>query len=112
MKIRLLLVALVISIVSLLSGCGYNTMQANEEAVKAALGDEVKKWLAISAGFGIALATIGGAETAYTDSTANAGFHEYHLVAQVGALTQRVDRIEGWIWDKTGRKAARPCQEE
>jgi LemA protein len=39
MKIRLLLAALVLSIGSLLSGCGYNTMQSNEEAVKAAWGD-------------------------------------------------------------------------
>jgi F-type H+-transporting ATPase subunit c len=34
---------------------------AQEPAVKAVLGDDVKKWLGISAGFGIALATIGGA---------------------------------------------------
>ena len=39
MKIRLLLVMLVVSIGALLSGCGYNTMQANEESVKAAWGD-------------------------------------------------------------------------
>src|SRR5512139_1180329 len=39
MKIRLLLAAVVLSIASLLSGCGYNTMQANEEAVKKAWGD-------------------------------------------------------------------------
>jgi len=39
MKIRILLVALVIASASQLSGCGYNTMQANEEAVKAAWGD-------------------------------------------------------------------------
>jgi LemA protein len=39
MKIRILLVALIIAITSQLSGCGYNTMQANEEAVKAAWGD-------------------------------------------------------------------------
>ena len=39
MKIRILLVALVIALASQLSGCGYNTMQANEEAVKAAWGD-------------------------------------------------------------------------
>jgi len=39
MKIRMLLVALIISIASQLSGCGYNSMQANEEAVKAAWGD-------------------------------------------------------------------------
>jgi LemA protein len=39
MKIRIVLVALIVSIVPLLSGCGYNAMQANEEAVKAAWGD-------------------------------------------------------------------------
>ncbi len=39
MKIRLLLAAVIISIGTMLSGCGYNTMQANEEAVKAAWGD-------------------------------------------------------------------------
>ncbi len=39
MKIRLLLIAGIVAISSLLSGCGYNTMQANEEAVKAAWGD-------------------------------------------------------------------------
>ncbi len=39
MKIRSLLAALMLVLVSLLSGCGYNTMQANEEAVKAAWGD-------------------------------------------------------------------------
>ena len=39
MKIRILLVALIVAIASQLSGCGYNTMQANEEAVKAAWGD-------------------------------------------------------------------------
>jgi LemA protein len=39
MKNRILLVALIVSIASLLSGCGYNAMQANEEAVKAAWGD-------------------------------------------------------------------------
>ncbi len=39
MKIRSLLAVLIIAIGSLLSGCGYNTMQANEEAVKAAWGD-------------------------------------------------------------------------
>jgi LemA protein len=39
MKIRVLLFACVVLLGSLLSGCGYNTMQANEEAVKAAWGD-------------------------------------------------------------------------
>jgi LemA protein len=39
MKIRIMLVALVVSIAPLLSGCGYNAMQANEEAVKAAWWD-------------------------------------------------------------------------
>ncbi len=39
MKIRSLLAVLIIAVGSLLSGCGYNTMQANEEAVKAAWGD-------------------------------------------------------------------------
>ena len=39
MKVRVLLTALAVSLASLLSGCGYNTMQANEEAVKAAWGD-------------------------------------------------------------------------
>lgn len=39
MKIRMLLLASILSIGPLLSGCGYNTMQANEEAVKAAWGD-------------------------------------------------------------------------
>jgi len=39
MKIRIVLVSLMLSIAPLLSGCGYNTMQANEEAVKAAWGD-------------------------------------------------------------------------
>ncbi len=39
MKIRFVLAALVVSIAPLLSGCGYNAMQANEEAVKAAWGD-------------------------------------------------------------------------
>ncbi len=39
MKMRLLLVVLAVSIAAMLSGCGYNTMQANEEAVKAAWGD-------------------------------------------------------------------------
>jgi len=39
MKNRILLVALIVSIAPLLSGCGYNAMQANEEAVKAAWGD-------------------------------------------------------------------------
>jgi LemA protein len=39
MKIRIVLAMLIVSIVPLLSGCGYNAMQANEEAVKAAWGD-------------------------------------------------------------------------
>ncbi len=39
MKIRLMLAVLFVSIAVMLSGCGYNTMQANEEAVKAAWGD-------------------------------------------------------------------------
>ena len=39
MKTRILLVTLFVSIAAMLSGCGYNTMQANEEAVKAAWGD-------------------------------------------------------------------------
>jgi LemA protein len=39
MKNRILLFALIVSIASLLSSCGYNAMQANEEAVKAAWGD-------------------------------------------------------------------------
>ncbi len=39
MKIRLLLAMVILSIGTTLSGCGYNTMQANEEAVKAAWGD-------------------------------------------------------------------------
>jgi LemA protein len=39
MKIRIVLVALILLIAPLLSGCGYNAMQANEEAVKAAWGD-------------------------------------------------------------------------
>jgi LemA protein len=39
MKNRIVLAALIVSIASLLSGCGYNAMQANEEAVKAAWGD-------------------------------------------------------------------------
>jgi F-type H+-transporting ATPase subunit c len=34
---------------------------AEEEAVKAVLSDDVKKWLGISAGFGIAIASFGGA---------------------------------------------------
>jgi LemA protein len=39
MKIRIVLAMLIVSIAPLLSGCGYNAMQANEEAVKAAWGD-------------------------------------------------------------------------
>ncbi len=39
MKIHIMLVALILSIAPLLSSCGYNAMQANEEAVKAAWGD-------------------------------------------------------------------------
>jgi LemA protein len=39
MKIRIVLATLIVSMVPLLSGCGYNAMQANEEAVKAAWGD-------------------------------------------------------------------------
>ena len=39
MKIRIVLAMLILSIAPLLSGCGYNAMQANEEAVKAAWGD-------------------------------------------------------------------------
>jgi LemA protein len=39
MTIRTLSFAAAVAILSLLSGCGYNTMQANEEAVKAAWGD-------------------------------------------------------------------------
>ncbi|MFH1262449.1 MAG: ATP synthase F0 subunit C [Pseudomonadota bacterium] len=34
---------------------------AADEAVKVPLGDEVKKWLAVGAGFAIALASFGGA---------------------------------------------------
>ena len=39
MKIRRLFVGVVTVMAVALSGCGYNTMQANEEAVKAAWGD-------------------------------------------------------------------------
>src|SRR5512136_3090019 len=39
MKIRIMLAVLVALISQLLYGCGYNAMQANEEAVKAAWGD-------------------------------------------------------------------------
>jgi LemA protein len=39
MKIRMALLAAVMLLGPLLSGCGYNAMQANEEAVKAAWGD-------------------------------------------------------------------------
>ena len=39
MKIRILFTGLAVLIAVALSGCGYNTMQANEEAVKAAWGD-------------------------------------------------------------------------
>jgi LemA protein len=39
MKIRVLLAAGILTVTSLLAGCGYNAMQANEEAVKAAWGD-------------------------------------------------------------------------
>jgi LemA protein len=39
MKIRIMLAMLIVSIAPLLSGCGYNAMQANEETVKAAWGD-------------------------------------------------------------------------
>ena len=39
MKNRIILAVLIVSIAPLLSGCGYNAMQANEEAVKAAWGD-------------------------------------------------------------------------
>jgi len=39
MKIRIVLAMLIVSIAPLVSGCGYNAMQANEEAVKAAWGD-------------------------------------------------------------------------
>lgn len=39
MRTKLILGPVAVWIVSLLSGCGYNTMQANEEAVKAAWGD-------------------------------------------------------------------------
>jgi LemA protein len=39
MKIRIVLAMLIVSIAPFLSGCGYNAMQANEEAVKAAWGD-------------------------------------------------------------------------
>jgi LemA protein len=39
MKTRSLVLAAIVSLASMLSGCGYNTMQANEEAVKAAWGD-------------------------------------------------------------------------
>ncbi|NTW58211.1 MAG: LemA family protein [Nitrospirae bacterium] len=39
MKIRIVLAMLIVSIAPLLYGCGYNAMQANEEAVKAAWGD-------------------------------------------------------------------------
>lgn len=38
MKKRLIYILLAVSLLSI-SGCGYNTMQANEEAVKAAWGD-------------------------------------------------------------------------
>jgi len=34
MKIRIVLAMLIVSIAPLLYGCGYNAMQANEEAVK------------------------------------------------------------------------------
>jgi F-type H+-transporting ATPase subunit c len=34
---------------------------AADEATKAVLGDEVKKWLGVAAGFGIAIASFGGA---------------------------------------------------
>jgi len=36
---RVILAALSVAAAAMLSGCGYNTMQANEEAVKAAWGD-------------------------------------------------------------------------
>lgn len=36
---RTLLFLLLLTMISCLSGCGYNTMQSNEEAVKAAWGD-------------------------------------------------------------------------
>jgi LemA protein len=39
MKNRILPFTLIVLIASLLSGCGYNAMQANEETVKAAWGD-------------------------------------------------------------------------
>ena len=39
MKVRDLFGAIAVFLASMLSGCGYNTMQANEEAVKAAWGD-------------------------------------------------------------------------
>ena len=39
MKMRNTLLVTVALIAAMLSGCGYNTMQANEEAVKAAWGD-------------------------------------------------------------------------
>ena len=39
MKIRMVLMGVVALLGAALSGCGYNTMQANEEAVKAAWGD-------------------------------------------------------------------------
>lgn len=36
---RLIMLTIALSIISMLSGCGYNTMQANEEGVFAAWGD-------------------------------------------------------------------------
>jgi LemA protein len=39
MKMRSVLLVTIVLTAALLSGCGYNTMQANEEAVKAAWGD-------------------------------------------------------------------------
>ncbi len=40
---------------------GVSTALAQDHGDKAELADEVKKWLAIAAGFGIALASAGGA---------------------------------------------------
>ncbi|MDA8100359.1 MAG: LemA family protein [Nitrospiraceae bacterium] len=39
MKLKMVLAMLALSLTVLLSGCGYNTMQANEEKVKQAWGD-------------------------------------------------------------------------
>jgi LemA protein len=39
LALKLLPLSLLLLLLSLLSGCGYNTMQANEEAVTAAWGN-------------------------------------------------------------------------